>query len=249
MVDKMLLTDPILYNTQKSSKASEKYGLVRTIDVVEQLQQYGYEPYLLNRSTNDLGVHFVSLKNEEDDILTVINSYDRSKKLQILKGKYRSVCSNSLIRPAHLNNGALASNSLGLVITHLIWQTGEAKSHIEQYLGQEDHDMVEDAKHVYLDLEQTYFVAEKMAKVRHQKPTKVALDGIISPKRSEDMATDLWTVANVVEESLRKGGYQEEFFNGGKPYRMEMPEISNPKRVLEISAVMYETIAEVLENV
>ncbi len=208
---------PAAFADGPSSKASERYAFIPTYPLIDQIRQRGWEPVSAHQSkrTQDKehAIHKITFRQPNTQVsvgdtlpeITLINSHDLSKMYMLLAGFFRLICSN------------------GMIIGTGIGETKESRIHLDD--ANVDVDANLDA--ALLKLAQSISVITKWQGI--ELPWSVrqefARDAIIiknggdtiwskhfNPfeflvtRREQDKKNDLWTVFNVVQENITKGG-------------------------------------------
>lgn len=253
---------PAIFQETPDSKVSAKYGVVKTIDVIEQVQAQGWNPInCWGGGLDAQGMHYVTLVNESLKLgngmsmtMTFVNSLDRTAKARFLKGAYRPVCSNSLVmNPKNIGQIENSKKKNGFGFVHLIHNV----THIPQVLGEYMESLeatqaqIETQSRVVWSDTKTYDFA-KMASALRGSSEGVDLGSLLVAIRPEDEGNNALRVFNRVQEKVLGGGYTKTIINKGKdgalvPYQMPMKGIENAKRRLDINMKLwglYESFTE-----
>lgn len=194
---------------------SDKYMFIDTRKVVEDMRDLGFEvagfrrPKFRTRA-GAFGLHEVDFRRAEDmkastqeaPRIVFLNSYDGSRRAQIVSGIIRFICSNGLISGDILEKQKFLH--LGDYEEQLVEQIKASGQNTMRVF-----DRIERFKTLSIDDAQALDLAKK-AKVLRFGDTKDGLDvdplTLIQPRRREDAKKDLWTRWNVLQENLLKGG-------------------------------------------
>ncbi len=200
-----------------SADLSEKYMFLDSKKVVQDMADLGFEVagfrfpkartteghYSMHeidfRLPQHIGADAKKVGQEVPRVL-FLNSYDGSRKAQLMAGVFRLVCSNGLVageaftkqKFIHMGN---YQEDLIKAIRDSAETTKNIFDRIEGYKGiRLDHG-------VYLEL------AREGAALRYPENTiDIDPEVILMPRRREDMQTDLWTTFNRIQENLVRGG-------------------------------------------
>lgn len=197
-----------------SPVTTDKYRFLDTRKVVENMHDLGYEVFGARKSNTRtrngvFGMHEVDFRRPQDlglkdfvkemPRVLFINSYDGTKRAQFMAGLIRFACSNGMLVGSHLSNEKFLHQGDeidGLLdsLASVVKRTDEVFDQIEDYrtktLDQE----------IYLDL------AARAAALRFEETVKVEPLTLIQPRRKDDTPRDLYTVFNVVQENILRGG-------------------------------------------
>lgn len=200
---------------------SDQYMFIDTRQVVQDMMDLGFEVADVRRpafrtKAAAFGVHEVDFrrpqdigrKNGEAPRLIFINSYDGSRRAQLMSGVFRFVCSNGLVVGDVFQQQKFLH--LGDYATQLLEQIRESAAHSHKVF-----ERIEDYRQVVLDRAQYLEMAEKALTLRYPEG-ELHLDPelVISPRRSSDRGRDLYTTWNVMQENLLKGGLPGRQRNG-----------------------------------
>lgn len=209
-----------------SPDLSDKYRFIDTRKVVDDMRDLGYtvtgfrRPDFRTRS-GAYGLHEVEFrrpdqeKGPEAQRLIFLNSYDGSRKAQIVAGVIRFICSNGLILgdiQHHSKFMHLASYEDDLM--------DRVKASVE--IAASTLDRIGTYRSVRLDKATYEKMAAEAAALRFPKAsdTKVNPQVLLQPRRREDNVDDLWTTWNRLQENLLKGGVPGADKNGNvRPIR------------------------------
>jgi len=187
---------------------TERYVHIDTNKVVGMMADMGYSAVSTShRSPNLFGLHQVDfvrgsytgkLNLEAIPRISFFNSNDGSARARIIAGIYRLIC----------KNGMMAGNVVASErITHVGDEARQILERIQQASKEAEHlfDKVDQWKGITLDVEAREILAERAVELRFP-------NGSVSPKmllqvrRREDVANDMWTVFNRIQENAMRGG-------------------------------------------
>lgn len=206
---------PSAFQTNKKDELSEGYRLFPTMDLVEVLQEHGWNPYhALQSRTRVEGNeghqrHMIVMQREASAYivgdtrlnLLITNSSNGKSAYHIYIGLYRKACSN------------------GNVVCDQLFQH-ESFTHnqknLEQIMGAHFR-IVNNADSVLASVERMHNIqmseSQQIALARASLIAKWGQEGapieparLLLPRRLEDIRTDLWTTYNKIQENLIVGG-------------------------------------------
>jgi len=209
-----------LINTadQKLDTLSSKYQLVKTADIVSQLEAKGYvvDSFKSNnvrkKSKQGYQKHVVRLSNETtlqkvgDTRLQLVltNSHDGTTPLKLSLGFFRLVCSNGAVV-----GETFESYTVKHIGTSVPLQVEEALEKIVAQAGKL-RDTIVSMRNVVLTSAAIKELEEKAVVLRSNKLNNGMriVDGFTMPpiKREEDGPNDLYTVYQRTQEALIRGG-------------------------------------------
>lgn len=196
-----------------SPTLSDRYMFIDTRQVVEDMQDLGFQVADVRRpafrtKASAFGVHEVDFRRPEDigrksgeaPRLVFINSYDGSRRAQMVSGVFRFVCSNGLVVGDVFQQQKFLH--LGDYVSQLLEQIKESAAQTHKVF-----ERIEAYRQTFLDRPQYLEMAEKALALRYPEG-ELALDPelVLSPRRSSDRDQDLYTTWNVMQENLLKGG-------------------------------------------
>ena len=212
-LDQLKSQTPSVFATSPSTKMSDKYVFVPTMDILENFEREGWE--LASAKQVGRGIHSVHelrLRNGElpkvgDTLVEAIirNSHNGMASFRVSAGLHRLVCSNGLTVPT-----ALAES---FNIRHSRFDLDEVKRLTESFAGKLPK--IEGSVKRMMEREMT--IDEKIEFVRKSVGLRFGQDkvlndlqivGLLTPNRDEDQGDDLWTTFNVVQEKYIRGGIE-----------------------------------------
>ena len=190
-------------------KTNEFY--IPTIEVVTKLQDEGWEITGVNEQrgkNRKIESNYVQLQHPDFAIknskgkdealasLTITNSCNGNKPLQLDMGVYRQVCSNGMVafdRAAEsekIKHIQINYNNLEHFISNVTRKTSTILNEFEKL------------KHTDLSINDMRKLAYEAAQLRYNNLEDINIDDLLSVNRIEDEGNDLWTVFNRIQENL-----------------------------------------------
>ena len=255
---------PLAYATAPTNpKVSEKYVQANTSTVINDMHKLGWEVVdakQKGKRKNSSGIqsfHMVVFQNPDIKVMEngeveafpriiLTNSHDGMNSFKFMVGLYRLVCSNGLI-VADETFETLTIRHINYTfedLRHLVNRTVEA---LPGYIN-----TVNKMKSTILNKEQKYDFAVKMLKLRKNVPLdqQVAISDetitdLLIPTRKEDAGDSVWSVFNVLQEKMVKGGSMVE---SGKHNKLrKMRPVKSFVRDLDMNYGMYQTAMSYLD--
>lgn len=230
-MDELKAACPVAFKENATNPTvSEKYVHANTSTVIEDLAKLGWYPVQAKQcraKKNSSGIrsfHMIALQNPDVKILKtnidgtqtvdtyprilLTNSHDGFNSFKFMVGLYRLVCSNGLC----VSDGEFANFSIRHInydfetLREVVSKTIEAVPNIVCTMNT--------MKNTIIDEEAKKAIATEVVKIRKgvADNEKINIDeetikDILMPQRKEDESDDLWTVFNVCQEKLIKGGF------------------------------------------
>jgi hypothetical protein len=208
-----LMSYPVLYQTDPHEDASEKYSVIKTIDVIKELRdKYNWYPTSVqvahtdDEKRKDKTVHCIRLKKFEDLIsqkenvveLLIFNSLDRTKIFSISICVYRYVCENSLVCGDTYEKFTLKHiGDLTENLADIIQKIAEYKPQLEE--------KIKAFSSLILNEQEMDIFAKLSAPLRFESHLDVDYKKLLIPKIEADRKdTSLYTVMNVIQNNLLK---------------------------------------------
>lgn len=199
--------------------ASERYMFLPTIEIVEALRERDFFPVRAQQSRANIGGrvdfvrHMLRFRHADylagamkvgDEIPEIVltNSHDLSTQVQVDAGIFRLACMNGMVVASEMmDNLHIKVRHIGDVDKKqaILDATYEVASVIPQVMGQ-----VETWKRIELTRPQQVAFANAALELKDNKI--VLANDVLRRQRPQDTGNDLWTVTNVVQEHLLKGG-------------------------------------------
>lgn len=219
-----------LHATPTNPSVSDKYVHANTMTVVEDLAKLGWFPVQAKQcrnKKNSSGIrsfHMIALQNPDVKItktldngekivdtyprIILTNSHDGFNSFKFMVGLFRLVCSNGLV--------VCNNQMVDMSIRHINYDFEELRkivaSAIEQVPGIVN--TMNDMRNVMLTDEQKTALATEVVKIRkgveddeNYVVDAEVVEDILTPVRNEDKGNDLWTIFNICQEKMIKGGF------------------------------------------
>jgi hypothetical protein len=208
---------PSIFSENSAERTTDKYQHISTIKVIEGLASKGFMPTQATQSVCRLenkksyAKHMLRFRHVEAQFnaaglvpeIILINSHDGLSSYRLIAGLYRQVCSNGLM--AGKNYDEVRIRHQGDIIGEVIEGTYEVVETSHNLLG-----LSEKMGSIPLTEKEKLFFAEAAHAIRFEdsdlgkaiEPIKL----LCARRYSEYKNNDLFTVFNVVQENLIKGG-------------------------------------------
>jgi hypothetical protein len=192
-------------------RIKQKEFYIPTLDVITKLQDEGWkisgvaEQRGKNRKITsnyvqlqhpDFAVQNSKGKNEAFTSITLSNSCNGSRPLQMSLGMFRQVCTNGLVR--------FDQHAETEKIKHIEVNARDLDRFVVSMNGKADKLLTEvnEMKHKGLSIEDMRKLAREAASLRYTNLDEINIDDLFAVNRVEDESNDLWTVFNRIQENL-----------------------------------------------
>lgn len=260
-MDELKTYAPAVFAEKAAEGVTNRYTFIGSQEIVSRIMDLGWELHSAKQNgPNPFSRHMVRFTNpnlgwfktKTDNVMPQIildNSHNRASGLQLHMGLFRLVCTNGLVI-------AIPGMYSGIKFRHMGVDKEELKRVLdvaaEQYKVVGDH--VNDMMEVSMREDQAEEFAIT-AIARREPHMFINEDGtintkkvtastnpkeIIQPIRGEDRADNLWTVFNVIQERMIKGGYAR---ISGSGRNSTVRGLTNAVRNVELNKELW-TIAE-----
>ena len=201
---------PAIFTKTPSPKVSNRYSFA---DSEYYLQKFIDADWTIHSarqvSKSEYAPHQVILRNK--DIATVgdllpqlifTNSHNGIKKMTMDTGIYRLVCSNGLVVPTSITQSlSIKHIDLGDSTTDTIVNSFYEKVPIIM-------NSIDRMRNKILTDDEIDNFTYNALQIRFINAVGININDVVKPSRIEDYSDDLWTVFNVVQEKLIRGGIQ-----------------------------------------
>lgn len=201
---------PAIFTKTPSPKVSDRYSFA---DSEYYLQKFIDADWTIHSarqvSKSEYAPHQVILRN--NDIATVgdllpqlifTNSHNGIKKMTMDTGIYRLVCSNGLVVPTSITQSLsikhidLGDSTTDTIVNSFYEKVPIIMNNIDRMRNK-----------ILTDDEIDNFTYNAL-QIRFTNAVGININDVVKPLRLEDNSDDLWTVFNVVQEKLIRGGIQ-----------------------------------------
>ena len=219
-----------LHTTPTNPEVSDRYVHANTMTVVEDLAKLGWFPVQAKQcrnKKNSSGIrsfHMIVFQNPDVKItktldngekvvdtyprIILTNSHDGFNSFKFMLGLFRLVCSNGLV--------VCDNQMVDMAIRHINYDFEELRKVVASAIERvpEIVSTMNEMRNVILTDEQKTALATEVVKLRKgvedDKDFVVeaeVVEDILTPVRAEDKGNDLWTIFNICQEKMIKGGF------------------------------------------
>jgi hypothetical protein len=211
--DQIRFVAPSVFATEQHSSRSERYAYIPTSFILAGLRDNGFQPFMAaqakTRDDNNRDFtkhclrfrHASQINSSEANEIVLINSHNGSSSYQLLAGVLRFVCTNGLVCGEEIADFRVRHT--GDIKNQVI----EGAFEVLERFSRVDESMVT-MKNLSLDGGQQQAFAKAALTLRYDdiEESPISEEALLNPRRMEDNSKDLWTVFNVTQENLVKGG-------------------------------------------
>jgi len=219
---------PAVFANEPASGVTGRYSFISTNEIVEKVMDLGWELHSAKQNgPNPFSRHMIRFTNPKlgyfdlkgDNVKPQIildNSHNRASAAQLHMGLFRLVCTNGLVvampgmyTAVKFRHMGVDKDELRRILEVAAEQYGVIGTHIAdmQEVKMNEDRSVEFAIKAVARREPHMFINEDgTINVKKVTASTNPLE-IITPIRGEDRADNLWTVFNVIQERMIKGGY------------------------------------------
>jgi hypothetical protein len=210
---------PSVFAVAGSEKMSDRYGFIPTIDCIDGLRDAGFYPVEAMQSkarSADKKQHTKHLirfrKQDYESVdgnfpeIVMVNSHDGSTSYQLRAGVYRLVCSNGMVVGNDYFTRRIKHQ--GDVVEKVV---NAANDLIE--ISPLSVQRIQEWGQLELSRDQKISFAEQAILLKWDSLEAVEplnfsslSEAFLQPKRIEDRKSDLWSVFNVIQENMIRGG-------------------------------------------
>jgi len=251
-----------------NSNVSNKYVHANTMTVVDDLAKLGWYPVQAKQcrnKKNSSGIrsfHMIAFQNENikitkttDDGNSVVdtypriiltNSHDGYNSFKFMLGLFRLVCSNGLV--------VCDNQMVNMSIKHINYTFEELRMVVKTAIEEVPNivNTMNEMRNINLNDKQKQELASEVLKIRkgideneQYEVEQNIIDDILSPVREEDKSNDLWTIFNICQEKLIKGGFLT--MTNKNKYR-KVKSITSIKKDMEYNQRLWKTASKYLKT-
>jgi hypothetical protein len=202
---------PSVLATEAHQSRGDRYAFIPTIDVLDGLRANGFQPYEVRQTKcRDEGKkehtkHMVRLRHADSIVgqevpeIILLNSHDGSSSYQLLAGLFRFVCANGLIAGDVCNDIRIRHS--GNVVDDVIEGSFTVLDNLKEVGSR-----VDQYKAITLAEPEKLLLANAVSEIRWDDEAPVTPEALLRPNRWDDRKSDLWSVANTLQENIINGG-------------------------------------------
>jgi hypothetical protein len=206
---------PAIYAAAPSPRTSSKYRFINTAEVLAGLAEAGFLPVNARQArtkdfaSRDFARHLIRLRHSDYSLivgdvipeLLLINSHSGSSAFAVHAGLHRVQCQNGLVTPVG-EFGHLVVPHRASIVTDVVDAARELTAHFLPLLS-----TVNLMRGVVLTEAERTSLATRAAALKYGEVTPpFPISKLLEPKRFADVGDNLFTIVNVLQEHLVRGG-------------------------------------------
>lgn len=222
-LDQIRESAPAAMATIPAARMTDRYKFTSTLDLIDHMDTMGYKVTSARQSISkanpiykDYGTHIIGfenpefyMKNAEGTVearprIYLINDHCGCRPVQWEQGIFRLVCSNGLVIKSQDMGGFKERHlkydleGIKLIVDEKVQQMEAAVKKINQWVTRQ-----------MTEREMYQFATEALAlRLEGDRlPERYEILGVLEARRPIDAQKNLWTVMNVVQENIIKGGF------------------------------------------
>ena len=238
--------------SKDSIGTSDKYVFVSTIKLIDDFERLGWYPVFAQnvKARKGTGLHskhlirfaHISNLNSNDELIPEIvwiNSHNRTSKAILGLGMYRSVCGNGLM-VSQYEYGSFNKRHMYFTFEELEETVNQLTKDYTQLLSK-----IKMFQQIQLTNGQKHnFANTAIQMIYNENAHKYEADNFLSPQRLEDESNDIFTVMNVIQEYLLKGGVKYLTKKGARHSRV----IRSIDRTIFVTTVLWTLMEQYVEG-
>lgn len=255
-----------LHTMPTNPDVSDKYVHANTMTVVEDLAKLGWFPVQAKQcrnKKNSSGIrsfHMIAFQNPDVKItktldngekivdtyprIILTNSHDGFNSFKFMVGLFRLICSNGLV--------VCNNQMVDMSIRHINYDFEELRKIVASAIAQVPDivNTMNDMRNVMLTDEQKTALATEVVKIRkgveddeNYVVDAEVVEDILTPVRNEDNGNDLWTIFNICQEKMIKGGFG---FRGATNKLRKQRGITSIKKDMDFNQRLWQTASQYL---
>jgi hypothetical protein len=210
--DAMYERAPALFTTTAHPKMSERYAFTNTYDILTHIHNKGFKVSSVQGGQNKYAKVMVRMRHsaydsrDEAPELIVIDSHDGSSRIKLCLGIIKFICMNGMIA-----GDVLYSKSFMHLAPDLMAQIMLEIDDIEQPINTL-RERVQRMKDHKTNIGERIALADIAIRARFGEDRSVGFiadmrQRILHHRRREDASDDMYTVMNVIQENVIRGGF------------------------------------------
>ncbi|MBK8177235.1 MAG: DUF945 domain-containing protein [Rhodospirillales bacterium] len=210
--DQIARVAPSVFASEAHDSRSARYTYIPTIEVLCGLRKEGFQPFMVcqtrvrNDNKREHTKHMIRLRHADQILgaeaneIILLNSHDGTSSYQMLAGMFRFVCQNGLVCGDTFADFRVPHK--GDVVGQVIEGAYTVLDGFGEAIDQRDAMQALTLR----SGEDTAFARAALAlRYDDEHPAPIEPEQLLTPRRSEDHGSDLWSAFNRVQENMTKG--------------------------------------------
>jgi hypothetical protein len=218
-LDELRTIVPAAFADNPADTVSDRYSFIPSTHVIDEVMKRGWYPTdaRQSRKVRDTvhATHMITFRQPNTDVkvgdvlpqVTLVNNHRASHRAKLLAGFFRLICSNGLI----IGMGVAESRVSKIHIDNAAFEFEQAFQDALDTLDTAVHQIARWVTQPLSWTDQLEFAKRALLVKEHDVPFwagQYSPHEFLSRRRDADRKNDLWTVFNVVQENILKGGVQ-----------------------------------------
>jgi hypothetical protein len=231
---------PAIFAAAPSPKTSSKYRFINTADVLAGLAEAGFLPVNARQArtrdfaARDFARHLIRLRHQDYSLvvgdvipeLLLVNSHGGSSAFSVHAGIHKVQCANGLVTPVG-DFGHLVVPHRASIVTDVVDAARQLTAHFLPLLS-----TINVMRGIALtEAERTAFATRAAALKYGDETPPFPIAKLLEPKRYADLGDSIFTVANVIQEHLIRGGIHYSRPYGRKASTRKLASITEEIRI------------------
>lgn len=237
---------PALFATNPHPKMSTRYSFTNTYEIVKRIHAKGFHVSSVQGGTKPYSAVMVRMRSKQHDRrdrvpeLVLLDSHDGTKRLKAMLGLFEFICMNGMVVGDTFYSKSFIHIAPDLM-EQVILELADIGEHIERLSKR-----VETMRMHKTNIAERIALADEAIRVRfggERPPSFITAmrQHVLETRRAADQSNDLYTVMNVIQENVLRGGMM---YDAGRTIR-RVASISNVNRNVAINQRLW-TVAEEL---
>lgn len=211
---------PSIFATEAHESRSDRFSPIPTIDIIDGLRREGFDPFFATQSRTRvqgkenytkhmLRMRHQSMANSDGQAFEIIlvNANDGTSSYQMIPGFFRFVCANGLMVGDTFDEVKVrhSGNAMDEVIEGAYTVLDEAPRVCDQVNRFQGLQLIESEQQAFAEAAHILRFPDAHKDVE-KTDAPITAEALLRPRRRDDLAPNLWTTLNVVQENVIRGG-------------------------------------------
>jgi hypothetical protein len=240
--DEMRERVPALFATGAHPKMSSRYSFTNTYDILLHIHRRGFRVSSVQGGNKTYGAVLVRMRHESYDKrdeapeIIVLDSHDGSKRLKLMLGMIKFICMNGMVAGDLLYAKAFIHLAPDLM-QQIILELEDIDEHIVKLKQRVDAMKAHKTNIGERMLLADAAIYQRFGVDRSASFVADMRQNMLRVRRSDDSSDDLYTVMNVIQENVMRGGMMYQTHNTVR----RVTAISNVNRNVNINQALWMT--------
>lgn len=239
--DEMQRRAPALFALQAHPKMSEKYAFTNTYDILLHIHNKGFKVTSVMGGSKKFNKFMVRMRHKDLDLrdrapeIIIIDSHDGTSRIKLVLGMIEFICMNGMVAGDLLYSKSFVHRVPDLM-AQIMLEVDDIQTPIDNMLKR-----VERMQNYQTNVGERMLLADAATRVRFgdDRPAGFIADmrrRLLEVRRAADNDNNLYTVMNVIQENILRGGMH--YQSGNRLLRMAP--INNVGRNIDINQRLWQ---------